>query len=75
VPRPEIIDRLFEARYEYEMTRFAAKAQAEERYQSILVEVTDRYHCSKDELLSSRWYREYYREWRRQNGLSKPPKA
>jgi hypothetical protein len=57
------------------MTRFAAKAQAEERYQDILVEAAAQFNCTPDELRYGRWLTPYYREWRIQEKLPKPPKA
>lgn len=75
MPWPEIIVRLFQARYDYEWAPFVTKAQAKERFDAVVLEVTVQFNCSKDELLSARWYHEYYREWVRQNKLPKPPKA
>jgi len=72
VPRPEIIDQLFEARYEYETALFTDKAQARIRYRTIFLEVIAHYHC--DEIELHKVLRGHYREWIRQNKLPDPPK-
>ena len=71
-PRPEIIDRLFEARYEYETALFASKAQAEQRYNDVLLEAADKYNCTPDELRHRRSLTPFYRDWIIQNKLRKP---
>jgi hypothetical protein len=74
VPWPEIIVRLFKARYDLEWAQFVAKAQAKKHFDAVVMEVTGRFNCTRDELLSAQWYREYYLEWVRQNDLPRPPR-
>jgi isopentenyldiphosphate isomerase len=74
-PRPEIIDRLFEARYEYETALFETKAQAEVRYVVVLLEAAAKYNCAPDELRHARWLTPYYRDWQIQEKLKKPRRA
>jgi len=68
-PRPEIIDRLFDARYELEKALFITKAQAEKRYAAVLAEAATQFDCAPDELRDAPWLREYYRGWKIEKGL------
>lgn len=70
MPRPEIIDRLFDARYEYERAIFLTKAQARKRYRDVLLEATAKYRCTEEELLKKLAGR--YWEWIRQNKMPPP---
>jgi hypothetical protein len=65
MPRPEIIDRLFEARYEYEMALFTDKAPARIRWRTIFLEIIQQYNCTEEAL--QQVLRGHYREWIRQN--------
>jgi hypothetical protein len=71
--RPEIIDRLFEARYEREKATFADKAQADQRFRAVLREAAALFECSPEELQAS-WMNQYYLEWQVQNKLRTPPR-
>jgi hypothetical protein len=70
-PRPKIIDRLFEARHEYETALFSTKAQAEKKYLAVLEEAATQYGCEPAELRSPAWMAEFYRDWMVENGLRK----
>lgn len=72
MPRPEIIDRLFEARYEYEMALFIDKAQARIRWRTIFLEIIQHHNRTEEQL--QQVLRGRYREWIRQNKLPQPPK-
>jgi hypothetical protein len=68
-PRPKIIDRLFEARHEYETALFSTKAQAEKKYLAVLEEAAAEYGCEAEELRSPSWMAPFYRDWKVENGL------
>jgi hypothetical protein len=73
VPRPDLISRLHEAKYEMQMGLFGTKADRFARYDALLTEAAALYKCSKYELRQA--LNEDYRAWIRENRLPRPPLA